>query len=192
MKRTPRCSLAMPARVRWPRDGAGQAGARRRRAYLQELEQRGLIDKTRGDPERAGRRGARAPTTSWSPASPRPRRRASTPSSRVRATRTSPTPRTSRTPSIGSAWRWRAAAASPPRGATSCARSAAAPRRPTTTPRCAPTSTSASTSSWPQSCAAEIDKLGAEDVNEELAYLRGRALYEGDHFERRRGRARRA
>ena len=61
---------------------------------------------------------------------------------------------------------------------------AAAPRRPTTTPRCAPTSTSASTSTSPQSCAAEIDKLGAEDVNEELAYLRGRALYDGSHFER--------
>jgi tetratricopeptide (TPR) repeat protein len=35
-----------------------------------------------------------------------------------------------------------------------------------------------------ESCAAEIDKLGAEDVNEELAYLHGRALYEGNHFER--------
>ncbi|HWE27230.1 MAG TPA: hypothetical protein VHB97_04470, partial [Polyangia bacterium] len=35
-----------------------------------------------------------------------------------------------------------------------------------------------------ESCAAEIDKLGAEDVNEELAYLHGRALYDGNHFER--------
>jgi hypothetical protein len=35
-----------------------------------------------------------------------------------------------------------------------------------------------------ESCAAEIDKLGAEDVNEELAYLRGRALYDGNHFQR--------
>jgi hypothetical protein len=35
-----------------------------------------------------------------------------------------------------------------------------------------------------ESCAGEIDKLGAEDVNEELAYLHGRALYEGNHFER--------
>jgi len=35
-----------------------------------------------------------------------------------------------------------------------------------------------------ESCAAEIDKLGAEDVNEELAYLHGRALYEGNHYER--------
>lgn len=35
-----------------------------------------------------------------------------------------------------------------------------------------------------ESCAAEIDKLGAEDVNEELAYLHGRALYEGNHFDR--------
>jgi hypothetical protein len=35
-----------------------------------------------------------------------------------------------------------------------------------------------------ESCAAEIDKLGAEDINEEIAYLHGRALYEGNHFER--------
>ncbi|HEX8950821.1 MAG TPA: hypothetical protein VF945_03200 [Polyangia bacterium] len=35
-----------------------------------------------------------------------------------------------------------------------------------------------------ESCAVEIDKLGAEDVNEELAYLHGRALYEGNHFQR--------
>jgi tetratricopeptide (TPR) repeat protein len=35
-----------------------------------------------------------------------------------------------------------------------------------------------------ESCAEEIDKLGAEDVNEELAYLRGRALYEGNRFAR--------
>jgi hypothetical protein len=35
-----------------------------------------------------------------------------------------------------------------------------------------------------ESCAREIDKLGAEDVNEELAYLRGRSLYDGNHFER--------
>jgi hypothetical protein len=35
-----------------------------------------------------------------------------------------------------------------------------------------------------ETCAAEIDKLGAEDVNEELAYLHGRALYEGNHFDR--------
>ncbi len=35
-----------------------------------------------------------------------------------------------------------------------------------------------------ESCAAEIDKLGAEDVNEELAYLHGRALYDGGHLER--------
>ena len=33
-------------------------------------------------------------------------------------------------------------------------------------------------------CAKEIDKLGAEDVNEELAYLRGRALYDGNHYDR--------
>lgn len=35
-----------------------------------------------------------------------------------------------------------------------------------------------------ETCTREIDKLGAEDVNEELAYLRGRSLYDGNHFER--------
>lgn len=35
-----------------------------------------------------------------------------------------------------------------------------------------------------ESCAAEIDKLGAEDINEEIAYLHGRALYEGNHLPR--------
>ncbi|MDB4967311.1 MAG: hypothetical protein JWN44_3000 [Myxococcales bacterium] len=35
-----------------------------------------------------------------------------------------------------------------------------------------------------ETCVAEIGKLNAEDVNEEIAYLRGRALYDGNHFER--------
>lgn len=33
-------------------------------------------------------------------------------------------------------------------------------------------------------CAAEIDKLGAADVNQELAYLRGRAAYDANQFQK--------
>ena len=33
-------------------------------------------------------------------------------------------------------------------------------------------------------CAAEIGKLGAEDVNQELAYLRGRAAYDANQFQK--------
>jgi hypothetical protein len=35
-----------------------------------------------------------------------------------------------------------------------------------------------------ESCAREIEKLGAEDINEELAYLRGRALYDANQLPR--------
>ena len=154
------------------------------------MERRGLVDKTAVTPQDAGRRGARAPTTSWSPGSRRRRRRGCTPSSRGRAIRTSPTPTTFRTPSIGSGWRWRAAAARPRRGATSARSLAAASKAPYYHAALRAYVDVCLDEHIAESCAAEIDKLGAEDVNEELAYLHGRALYDANHFERAEQRAR--